>query len=140
MLTIWRRLLQILTGRRRATAPDESIGRLPGRWRRRSSARSVQQLLDAASRHLSASRFPHPNWEALLLLHTEVVWACRPALLAIKAALDDASQPISAAALRQLKTFLTDPSALPLFGINPIAGRRAAEQLQYTVTGHPECR
>ena len=137
MLVIWQRLQRTLTNRRRAAAQDGSIGRLPGMWRRRSSVRSVERLLDAAGRSLSASQFPHPDWEAPLLLRTEVVWACRPALLAIKGALGDPRQPISAVALRHLKTFLTDPSASPLFGTDPTAARRAAEQLQRSFTGHP---
>jgi hypothetical protein len=74
------------------------------------------------------------------VLRTEVVWACRPSLLAIKGVLGDPRQPISAVALRQLKTFLTDPSASPLFGTDPTAARRAAEQLQCSFTGHPQRR
>jgi hypothetical protein len=97
----------------------------------------VRLLLDAGSRNLDAPLFPHPDWEAPLLLRTEVVWACRPALLTINIALDDPRQPITPAALRRLTTFLTDPSASPLFGTNPTTARRAAEQLQRSVTGHP---
>jgi hypothetical protein len=42
-------------------------------------------------------------------------------------------------ALRRLKSFLTDPSASPLFGTNPVTARRAAEQLQRSFTGsNPE--
>jgi hypothetical protein len=138
VLAIWRRLPRILIGRERATASEGSIGRQPSQRRRRSSGRSVQQLLEAASRSLDAPLFPHPDWEAPLLLRTEVVWACRPALLAINVAFGDTRQPIPPAALRQLNTFLTDPSASPLFGTNPITARRAAEQLQCSFTGHPE--
>jgi hypothetical protein len=140
MLVIWQRLQRTLTTRRRATAQDGSIGRQPGMRQRRSSARSVERLLDASSRSLPASQFPHPDWEAPLVLRTEVVWACRPSLLAIKGVLGDPRQPISAVALRQLKTFLTDPSASPLFGTDPTAARRAAEQLQCSFTGHPQRR
>jgi len=67
-----------------------------------------------------------------------VVWACRPALQAIAGVLGDERQPISAAALRQLKRFLCDPGVSPLFGDDPGAARRAAQQLQYSFTGHPE--
>jgi hypothetical protein len=69
---------------------------------------------------------------------TRVVWACHPELLAIKEALQDHRQPISAAALRQLKTFLTDVGVSPLFGTDPRAARQAAHQLQRSFTGHPE--
>jgi hypothetical protein len=138
VLAIWRRLPRILIGRGWATASEGSIGGLPARWWRRSSVQSVQQLLDAASRNLDAPLFPHPDWEAPLLLRTEVVWACRPPLLAIMVALGDTRQPIPPVALRRLKSFLTDPSASPLFGTNPVTARRAAEQLQRSLTGHPE--
>jgi hypothetical protein len=121
LLVIWHRLQRTLTTRRRAGAKDGPVGRPRGMWRRRSNVRSVERLLDAASRILPASQFPHPDWEAPLLLRAEVVWACRPALLAIKDVLGDPRQPISAVALRHLKTFLTDPSASPLFGTDPTA-------------------
>jgi hypothetical protein len=137
VLAIRRRLQRILIGRGRATAAEGSIGRQPSRRRRRSSARKMRLLLDAASWSLDASLFPHPDWEAPLLLRTEVVWACRPALPTINVALDDPRQPIVPAALRRLTTFLTDPSASPLFGTNPTAARRAAERLQRSFTGYP---
>jgi hypothetical protein len=62
----------------------------------------------------------------------------RPALLAITGVLGDQRQPVSAAALRQLKTFLCQTSRSPLFGDDPGAAHRAAQQLQYSFTGHPE--
>jgi hypothetical protein len=138
VLAIWRRLPRILVGRGWATASEGSIGGLPARWWRRSSVQSVQQLLDAASRNLDAPLFPHPDWEAPLLLRTEVVWACRPPLLAIMVALGDTRQPIPPVALRRLSSFLTDPCASPLVGTTPVTARRAAEQLQRSLTGHPE--
>jgi hypothetical protein len=98
----------------------------------------VQRLLDGASRRSSGVQFPHPDWEAPLLLRTEVVSACRLELLAVKDAPQDARQPISVAALQEQKAFLTDPGISPLFGGDPLAARRAAEQLQYSFTGHPE--
>jgi hypothetical protein len=137
MLATARRVLQVITRRRRAPALDASLGKLPS-MRRRAWAQSVQRLLDDASRSSSGVQFPHPDWEAPLLLRTKVVLACRPELLAIKDALHDARQPISAAAVQQLKAFLTDPSVSPLFGGDPLAARRAVEQLQYSFTGHPE--
>ena len=71
-------------------------------------------------------------------MSTRVVWACRPELLAIKEALQDHRQPISAAALRQLKTFLTDVGVSRLFGTDPLAAHQAVYQLQHSFTGHPE--
>jgi hypothetical protein len=59
-------------------------------------------------------------------------------LLAIAGVLGDERQPISAVALRQLKRFLTDPSVSALFGEDPVAAGRAAQQLQCSFTGHPE--
>jgi hypothetical protein len=106
--------------------------------RRRTWSRRIDRLMDAAGRNPTAWRFPHPDFEAPLPMSTRVVWACRPDLLAIKEALQDHRQPISAAALRQLKTFLTDPLVSPLFGTNPQATSQAAHRLQHSFTGHPE--
>lgn len=89
----------------------------------------MQQLVDSASRGTSAAQVPHPEWEAPLLLSTKVVKACRPELLAVKEALLDTRRPVSAAAVQQLKTFLSD---------DPIIARRAARQLQRSVAEHPE--
>jgi hypothetical protein len=59
-------------------------------------------------------------------------------LAAINAALLDQRQPVSAQALRQLKPFLQDPNASPLFGEDPALARKAAERLQWSFTGRPE--
>jgi hypothetical protein len=134
--SVWRVLGD---GIRRQQPPAEvSIGRLSSMRRRRAWAQSVQRLLDVARRSSPAAQFLHPDWEAPLLLRTEVVVACRPALLAIVGALGDQRQPISAAAVRQRKTLVTDPDASPLFGRNPSSARQAARQRQYCFTGHPE--
>jgi hypothetical protein len=77
--------------------------------RRRAWGRSVERLLDAASHSASAVRFP-TRLRGPLLLHTKVVLACRAELLAIKGALGDQRQPISAAALGELKTFSVSPA------------------------------
>jgi hypothetical protein len=124
------RVWRIVTHRQGAAEQAETVGKLPSMRRRRAWARSVQRLLDAAD-HCSCWCFPP-------LTRRQVVWACRPALLAVAAALCDDRQPISAAALRQLKTFLCDPSVSPLFGDDPGAACRAAQQLQCSFTGHPE--
>jgi hypothetical protein len=140
MLAGAHRILRIVTHhRQRATEQDEAIGTLPSMRRRRTWARSVHRLLEAVSRGAPTRwQYPHPYWDFPPLTRREVVWACRPALLAIAGALGDEQQPISGAALRQLKTFLCDPSISPLFGDDPGAARRAAQRLQYSFTGHPE--
>ena len=81
---------------------------------------------------------PHPFFDFPPRLCREVIWACRPALLAIAAILVEERQPISATALRQLKRFLTEPSVSPLFGDDPMVARRAAQQLLCSFTDHPE--
>jgi hypothetical protein len=98
----------------------------------------VQRLLKAVSGCSPWWQFPHPYWDFPPLIHREVVWVCRPSLLAIAAILVDERQPISATALRQLKRFLTEPSVSPLFGDDPMVARRAAQQLQCSFTNHPQ--
>jgi hypothetical protein len=133
------RVLRIVTGRQRASEQVATLGELPSMRRRRAWIRSVHGLLEAVSRcSLSWWQCPHPYWDFPPLLRREVVWACRPALLAIAGALGDERQPVSAAALRPLTRFLTDPSTSPLFGNDPATARCAAEQLQRSFTGHPE--
>jgi hypothetical protein len=138
MLAGAHRVLRSITLRHHAAEQDERIGRLPSMRRRRAWARSVHQLLDTASHCQPWWQRPHPYWDFPPLTRLEVVWACRPALLAIAGALGDQRQPISAVALRQLKRFLTDPTVSPLFGDDPLAARQAARQLQCSFTGHPE--
>jgi hypothetical protein len=135
MLAGAHRVLRIVSGRQRASEQARPLDGLPGMRRRRAWARSVHGLLEAVSR---CRRRPHPYWEFPPLVRREVVWACRPALLAIVGVLGDERQPVSTAALRQLKEFLTDPSTSPLFGDDPATARCAAEQLQRSFTGHPE--
>ena len=84
MLATMQRMLHKLTRSRHASAQDEMIAKLADVRRRHASARAMQQLVDSASRSPSAAQFPHPQWEAPLLLSTNVVDACRPELLAAK--------------------------------------------------------
>ena len=84
MLATMQRMLHKLTRSRRASAQAEMIAKLADVRRRHASARAMQQLVDSASRSPSAAQFPHPQWEAPLLLSTNVVDACRPELLAAK--------------------------------------------------------
>jgi hypothetical protein len=138
MLAGAHRILGLVTCHRAATEPAGTIGSLPSMRRRRGWAHSIDRLLQLASRTGPFWHYPHPYWDFPPLLCREVVWACRPALLAIASALDDQRQPISSTALRQLKTFLTEAGTSPLFGDNPAAARHAAQELQRSFTGHPE--
>jgi hypothetical protein len=118
------------------SAPAESTGKLSSMRRRRAWVGSLEQLLDQASRY-PPSQFPHPDSDVPLLLQTRVILACRPALLAIKDALADHHHPVTADALWQLKTFLSDPSASPLFGDNPYTAQHAARELRQRLTSRP---
>lgn len=139
MLAAAHRILQIITHRQPAAEQDPTIGKLPSMRRRRAWARSIHRLLETVSRCApSWWQYPHPYRDYPPLIRRQVIWACRPALLAIAGVLGDQQQPVSAAALRQLKTFLCQPSRSPLFGDDPGTARRAAQQLQYSFTGHPE--
>ena len=139
MLAGAHRVLRVLTHRHGVAKPPRTIGKLPSMRRRRARARSVHRMLQAVSRSSpSWWQVRHPYWDFPPLIRRKVVWACRPALLAIADALGDQRQPISAAALRELKTFLCDPNVSPLFGDDPAAARQAAQQVQYSFTGHPE--
>jgi hypothetical protein len=131
------RILGIIN-RRRAVEQADTVGRPPSMRQRRAWSRSVHRLLEAVSGCSPWWQFPHPYWDFPPLIRREVVWACRPSLLTIAAILVDERQPISATTLRQLKRFLTDPSASPLFGNDPMAARRAAQQLQGSFTNHPQ--
>jgi hypothetical protein len=136
MLAGAHRVLRIITHHQHAAEQDQTIGKLPSMRQRRAWARSVHRLLDAlCCRPWWQS--PHPYWDFPPILRREVVWACRPALLAIAGALCDERQPISAVALRELKRFLGDPSSSPLFADDPLEARRAAQRLQCSFTGHP---
>jgi hypothetical protein len=138
MLAEAHRVLRRITHRHHAGGQDELIGRLPSMGQRRRWARAVYRLHEEVSRCQPWWQRPHPYWDFPPLTRREVVWACRPALLAIAGALGDQRQPISAVALRQLKRFLTEPSVSALFGEDPVAAGRAAQQLQRSFTGHPE--
>jgi hypothetical protein len=132
-------VLRIVTGRQRVSEQAGTLGELPGMRRRRAWAQSVHQTLNAVGHCCSPWwQLPHPYWDFPPLMRREVVWTCRPALLAVAEALGDERQPVSAAALRQLKRFLTDPSASPLYRDDSATARRAAQQLQRSFTGHPE--
>jgi hypothetical protein len=138
MLAGAHQILRVVTRRRGVVEPAGMVGKLPSMRRRRAWGRAIERLFQLASRSSSSWQVPHPYWDFPPLISRTVVWACRPALLAIAAALHDERQPISGAALRQLKTFLTDASVSPLFGDDPLTARQAAQELQHSFTGHPE--
>jgi hypothetical protein len=127
-----------IVSRRRTVEQAGTVGRLPSMRLRRAWARAVQRLFEAFSGCSPWWQSPHPFFDFPPRLCREVIWACRPALLAIAAILVEERQPISATALRQLKRFLTEPSVSPLFGDDPMVARRAAQQLLCSFTDHPE--
>ena len=137
MLAGAHRILGIVS-RRRTVEQAGTVGRLPSMRQRRAWARAVQRLFEAFSGCSPWWQSPHPFFDFPPRLCREVIWACRPALLAIAAILVEERQPISATALRQLKRFLTEPSVSPLFGDDPMVARRAAQQLLCSFTDHPE--
>jgi hypothetical protein len=98
MLAEAHRVLWCITHRHHPGGQDELIGRLPGMGQRRRWARAVYRLLEEVSRCQPWWQSPHPYWDFPPLTSREVVWACRPALLAIAGALGDQRQPISAVA------------------------------------------
>jgi hypothetical protein len=138
MLAEAHRVLRSITHRHHPGGPDELIGRLPGMRQRRRWARAVYRLLDTVSHCQPWWQGPHLYWDFPPLTRREVVWACRPALLAIADALGDQRAADLGRGLRQLKRFLTDPSVSPLFDQDPRAAGRAAQQLRCSFTGHPE--
>jgi hypothetical protein len=71
MLATMQRMLGKLAPGRRAPDQAGTIAKLAGRRRRQAWAKSLQQLLDRANRSTSAAQFPHPEWEAPLLLRTK---------------------------------------------------------------------
>lgn len=76
MLATMQRILQKLTRSRGASAQTKVIAKPASVRRRRAWAQAVHQLVDRASRGRSGSQFPHPEWEAPLLLSTNY-WRSR---------------------------------------------------------------
>jgi hypothetical protein len=87
------RVLHALTGRRPPATEATTIGVLPSMRRRRGWARSVERLLAAAGHRPDGRQFRHPDWEAPLMLRTQVVLACHTELAAINAALLTSASP-----------------------------------------------
>jgi hypothetical protein len=136
MLAGAHRILRIVTHHQRAAELAGTIGTLPSMRQRQSWARSVHRLLEAVSRGAPAWwQYPHPYWDFPPLTRRQVIWACRPALLAIAGVLGDERQPVSAAATQEISH---RPERVTIVRRRPPAARRAAQQLQCSFTGHPE--
>ena len=116
----------MVTHRQDAAPQDVAMSKPSSILGRRAWALSVHRLLEA-ERH----RFPawwqylHPS-SAFPPLIRQMVWAGRPALLAIAGLLVDQRQPNSAVALRELRRFLTEPVDSPLVRDDPDSARRSA--------------
>jgi hypothetical protein len=128
-----------VTHRRDAAPQDVAMSKPSSMLGRRAWALSVHRLLEA-EHHRSPAWWqdPHPSSEFPPLIRRQLVWACRPALLAIASLHFDQRQPNSAVALRELRRFLTEPVDSPLVRDDPDTARRSAQTLQCSFTGHPE--
>jgi hypothetical protein len=69
------------------------------------------------------------------LTHPAVVVAAAPALAAIAATLRDEGNVVSRDAMDAIRTFMTDGIDSPLYGRDPLAAHRAADELRSLVTG-----
>ena len=106
---------------------------------RRAWALSVHRLLEAERHRFPAWwQYPLPSSAFPPLIRRQMVWAGRPALLAIAGLLVDQRQPNSAVAMRELRRFLTEPVDSPLVRDDPDTARRSAQALQCSFVGHPE--
>ncbi len=90
---------------------------------RRRWARSIDKLMADANR-----RILHRAYRPLANL--AAVHRCTPALLAIAGALREEGLTVSRDTLRELRAFLTDGGASPLYGDHPIAALWVAEDLR----------
>jgi hypothetical protein len=86
------RILGILS-RRRTVEQAGTVGRLPSMRQRRAWARAVQRLFEAFSGCSPWWQSLHPYFDFPPRLCREVIWACRPALLAIAAILVEEGSP-----------------------------------------------
>jgi hypothetical protein len=129
----------IVTHRQDAAPQDVAMSKPSMVLGRRAWALSVHRLL-VAERHRFPAWWqdPLPSSDFPPLIRRQLVWACRPALLAIAGLHVDQRQTNSAVALRELKRFLTEPVDSPLVRDDPDTARRSAQTLQCSFTGHPE--
>ena len=75
-------------------------------------ARSIDKLVEDAKRRPSLYRQFRP------IVRPEMTRAVEPDMLAIAGALRDERQPVSRAALSELREFMTDGATSPLFGVH----------------------
>jgi hypothetical protein len=91
-------------------------------------AKSIEGAIDDASRPSTLAR--------MRLTHPAVVAAAAPALSAVAATLRDEQAFVSREALDAVRAFLTDGIDSPLYGRDPLAAHRAADELRnLVVTG-----
>jgi hypothetical protein len=130
--------LRIVTHRRDAGPQGVAMSKPSSMLGRRAWALSVHRLLEAGRHRFPAWwQDPHLSSDFPPLIRRQMVWACRPALLAIAGLHFDQRQPISAVAMRELRRFLTEPVDSPLVRDDPDTARRSAQTLQCSFTGHP---
>ena len=95
---------------------------------RRVWAHSIEGAIKDASRPSTLVR--------LRLTHPAVVVAAAPALSAVAATLRDEEDVVSRETLDAVRKFMTDGSDSPLYGRDPLAAHRAADELRsLVVTG-----
>ncbi len=85
-------------------------------------ARSIDSAIKDASRPSTPVR--------MRLTQPSVVAAAAPALTAVAAALRDEDDVVSRDALDAVRSFMTDGIDSPLYGRDPLAARRAADELR----------
>jgi hypothetical protein len=95
---------------------------------RRVWAHSIEGAIKDASRPSTLVR--------MRITHPAVVVAAAPALAAVAARLRDEDGDVSREALDAVRTFMTDGIDSPLYGRDPLAAHRAADELRkLVVTG-----
>ena len=92
---------------------------------RRVWARSIDGAINDASRPSTFAR--------MRLTHPAVVAAAVPALSAVATTLRDEQEFVSREALDTVRAFLTDGIDSPLYGRDPLAAHRAADELRTLV-------
>jgi hypothetical protein len=89
-------------------------------------AHSIAGAIDDASRPSTVVR--------MQLTHPAVVIAAAPSLAAVAATLRDEHAVVSREALDAVRAFMTDGIDSPLYGRDPLAARRAADDLRKLVS------
>ena len=89
-------------------------------------ARSIERTIEDAARTSTIVR--------MRLTQPSVVAAAAPALSSVAATLRDEDASVSREALDAVRAFMTDGAASPLYGRDPLAAHRAADELRGIVT------